>query len=153
MVNLPFKELATALTQGSDWASLQRAWEETEGLTRALAEKLPESLMAQVVQVRRGDPAKGVRGSLLTVVTSTSAAAAKLRMALADWLPELKAKGWGISEIKVTPKRVQDIPTPKPVVPNRDPIPASAKQAFQDIAKETPDGPLKKALERIARKP
>jgi len=152
MVNLPFKELSAALTQSSDWVSLQRAWQETESLTEALSRKLPADLMRQVVQVRRSDPAKGIRGSQLTVVASTSAAAAKLRMALADWDLELKAHGWGISEVKVTPKRAQEIPTPVRVVPNRDPIPSSAKTALQSMAQEVPEGPLKKALQRIARK-
>ncbi|WVN41639.1 hypothetical protein AOB54_09215 [beta proteobacterium MWH-UniP1] len=147
-----FKSLTAALTQSTDWAPIDRAWQETEGLTEALRAHIPAALFAQVTQVRRGDPSRGIRGSLLTVVAKNSAAAAKLRLALSDWDQTLRAAGWGIQQIKVVEARQQPLgTTPQPTV-KRDPIPAQAKTAFGALAQEMPNQALKSALSRLAKR-
>ncbi len=145
-----FKSLATALAQSADWAPIDRAWRETEGLTEALRAQVPAQLFAQVVQVRRGDPSRGIRGSLVTIVAKNSAAAAKLRLALSDWELTLRAAGWGIQEVKVVEARQQTITQERPTVAPRQPIPAQAKSALGALAKETSNPALKSALARLA---
>lgn len=148
----PFKSLADALSRSSDWAAIDSAWRDSEGLMAALAEHLPAALMAQVLQVRRGDPAKGIRGSQVTVVAKHAAAAAKLRLALADWESRLRAQGWGIQHVRVTTQPTQFLAaTEKPKV-SRAPIPAAAKQAMRTLSQEMPNEALRQALANISRK-
>lgn len=151
MTAFSFKDLKQALAGSSEWASLRRAWEESDSLLGLLGEKLPAALFAQVAQVRRSDPEKGVRGSQVTVVARTSAAAAKLRLALADWAAELQAKGWGVQKIAVTAQRIQDIGPPAHHVDPRAPIPSRAKKAFDNLSSEISNEALRKALSRIAK--
>lgn len=147
-----FKDLKQALSDSAEWTSLRRAWEESDSLLGLLKTKLPATLAAQVTQVRRSDPDKGLRGSQITVVARTSAAAAKLRLALADWPLELQAKGWGIQKLAVTAQRIQDIGPPTHTPDPRAPIPAQAKEAFTNLSAEIPNEALRKALSRIARR-
>ncbi len=84
-MNAPFfKTLRDALTGSPDWAALDRGWRESEGLREALEKQLPPAMIEQVLQIRRSDPAQGIRGSQVTVVTTTASAAAKIRLTLAD---------------------------------------------------------------------
>lgn len=150
MSQTAFKSLAAALAQSADWAPIDRAWRETEGLTEALRAQIPAQLFAQVVQVRRGDPSRGIRGSLVTVVAKNSAAAAKLRLALSDWDQSLRAAGWGIQHVKVAEARQQSITEERPKAAPREAIPTQAKAAFGALAKEIPNPALKSALTRLA---
>jgi hypothetical protein len=145
-----FKPLAVALSQSPDWAPIDRAWRETEGLTEALKAQLPGPLFAQVVQVRRGDPTQGIRGSLVTVIAKNAAAAAKLRLALADWDRVLRATGWGIAQIKIVEQRQQGLGLPEKTIVHRGPIPEQAKAAFRSLAVETQNEALRSALARLA---
>ena len=146
-----FKDLQQALSGSSDWASLRRSWDESEQLLGLIAQVLPAQLVSQVAQIRRSDPSKGVRGSQVTVVARTSAAAAKLRLALADWPVTLRARGWGIQTVTVTAERAQAIGptthTPQP----REPIPENAKVEFNRLSSEISNDALRKALSRIAK--
>ncbi len=151
MPTLPFKDLKQVLAGSAQWASLRRSWEESDSLQGLLSNKLPANLAAQVLQVRRSDPQKGLRGSQITVVARTAAAAAKLRLALADWPQELQAKGWGIQSLAVTAQRIQNIERPAHEVAPRSPIPGRTKQALKALSSEIPNEPLSKALARIAR--
>jgi hypothetical protein len=151
MTAFSFKDLKQVLAGSAEWASLRRAWEESDSLLGLLGEKLPATLFAQVAQVRRSDPEKGVRGSQVTVVARTSAAAAKLRLALADWPAELQAKGLGVQKIAVTAQRIQDIGPPAHHVDPRAPIPSQTKKAFDSLSSEISNEALRKALSRIAR--
>ncbi len=146
-----FKDLKQALSGSSEWASLRRAWEESDSLLGLLKNKLPATLAAQVTQIRRSDPDKGIRGSQITVVARTSAAAAKLRLALADWPKELQTQGWGVQKLSVTAQRIQDIDPPAHTLKPRQPIPPQAKQAFTNLSSEIPNEALRKALSRIAK--
>ncbi len=146
-----FKDLKQALAGSSDWASLRRSWEESDSLQRLLGAKLPASLAHQVRQVRRSDPEKGLRGSQVTVVASTAAAAAKLRLALADWPDELRAQGWGIQKLTVTAQRVQEIGPPPLKMEPRKPIPGQAKTALGALSTEVSNEALRKALARIGK--
>lgn len=146
-----FKSLADALSQSSDWAAIDSAWRDSEGLMAALSQHLSAQLLAQVVQVRRGDPAKGIRGSQVTVVAKNASAAAKLRLALAGWDAQLKAAGWGIQHVRITTQPTQFLAaTDKPVV-QRKPIPASTKQAMRSLAQDMPSEALRRALTKISR--
>ncbi len=147
-----FKDLQQALTQSSDWAAIDHAWQESQALTDALKRQVAASLMPQVVQVRRGDPLRGIRGSQVTVVTTTAAAAVKLRMALADWPERLRQEGFGIQQVKVVAQPQQHLPTPLRPKPNRAAIPVQIKESFANLAQETQSEPLRKALERLSRR-
>jgi len=152
-VNTPFfKTLRDALTRSPDWAALDRGWRESEGLREALETKLSPPMMQQVLQIRRSDPAQGIRGSQVTVVTTTASAAAKIRLALADWPEALRQAGWGIQSVRVLGQRIQDIPGSGRVKPNRAPIPATIKDGFAQLSCEVSSGPLRDALSRIARR-
>jgi hypothetical protein len=109
-------------------------------------------LLAQVTQVRRADPARGIRGSQLTIVAKNASAAAKLRLALAGWDQNLRAAGWGIQQIKVVEQRQQSLSeAPKPVG-GRPPIPDQAAAAFAALSSEIPNEALKRALSRIGKR-
>jgi hypothetical protein len=144
-----FKDLNQALTGSSQWASLRRAWQESDALQGLLASKLSPSLFAQVSQIRRSDPDKGLRGSQITVVARTSAAASKLRLALADWPTELQSKGWGVQTIKVAAQRIQDVGPSVQDHRARAPIPEITKSALKSLSSEMPNEALRKALSRI----
>lgn len=148
-----FKHLASSLFQAGDWAAVDRAWHEQEGLRAALERALPQPLFGHVVQLRRGDPPKGIRGSQLTVVARNAAVAAKLRLALADCTDHLRACGWGIQHVRVTTQRAQDIaPDLAPFGPPRMPIPESAKGALEALAEGMENSALRSALLRISRR-
>lgn len=146
-----FKSVATALSESPDWAPIDQAWRESEGLTDALRHHVPSPLFAQVLQVRRGDPLRGVRGSLVTVIAKNAAVAAKLRLALSDWDQALRAAGWGIQQVKVVEQRQQSLTDSPPPVKKRDPIPVDAAAALQSVAKDVPNEALRRALSRLAR--
>ena len=110
---------------------------------------MPEPLAALVVQVRRGDPAKGIRGSQVTVV-ARHAAAAKLRLALADWPQTLRTQGWGIQHLKITSERVQDISPPRGNIGARTPITATIRGSLGRLAQEMPNEALQRALRKMA---
>lgn len=145
-----FKALASALSDSPDWASISHAWSESEDLLRALKGHVSAALAAQVTQIRRGDPARGIRGSQLTVVARNAAAAAKLRLALADWPQVLRSSGWGVQEVKVAAERSLNISAPPKAAVQRDPIPAKAKRDFLALADEMPSEALRAALSRLA---
>jgi hypothetical protein len=146
-----FKPVAVALSESPDWAPIDRAWRESEGLTDALRHHVPASLFTQVLQVRRGDPVRGVRGSLVTVIAKTASAAAKLRLALSDWDQALRAAGWGVQQVKVVEQRQQSLTDSPPPVKKRDPIPTAAAAALQSVANDVPNEALRRALSRLAR--
>lgn len=147
----PFKDLQQALSGSPQWASLRRSWEESDGLQSLLSRKLAKNLASQVLQVRRSDPQQGVRGSQVTVVARTAAAAAKLRLVLSDWPQELQSKGWGIQSLAVTAQRIQDISPPVHQAAPRSAIPGEAKKTFEQLSSEFPNEALRKALARIGR--
>jgi hypothetical protein len=147
-----FKSLADALSRSPEWTAIDSAWRDSESLMAALAEQLPASLMAQVLQVRRGDPAKGIRGSQITVVARHASAAAKLRLALADWETHLRSAGWGIQHVRITAQPTQFLASnDKPKV-TRAPIPASVKAAMGLLAQDMPNEALRQALAKISRR-
>ena len=151
MPAFPFRDLKQVLAGSPQWASLRRSWEESDSLQGLLTRKLPPNLAAQVLQVRRSDPQKGLRGSQVTVVARTAAAAAKLRLALADWPQELQSQGWGIQSLAVTAQRIQAIDRPAHEAAPRTPIPREARQAMKNLASEVSSEALSKALARISR--
>ena len=150
MRDTPFKGLTDALSASSDWASIDSAWRESEDLLASLRSVLPEGLAALVVQVRRGDPAKGIRGSQVTVIACHAAAAAKLRLALTDWPQTLRAQGWGIQHLKVTAQRVQDITPAYGLAGSRAPITARVRQELGALARDMPNAALQRALIKMS---
>lgn len=149
----PLQHITTGLSRANEWAVVDHAWQESEGLRAALQDLVSESLLAHVIQVRREDPPKGIRGSQLTIVAQTTAIAAKLRLALSDATPRLQATGWGIQHIRVVAQRIQDItPVAGPLGPPRADIPAHAKQALGALARSTDNEALRRALTRISQR-
>ncbi|MBU3725304.1 MAG: hypothetical protein FGM18_07320 [Burkholderiaceae bacterium] len=150
MRDTPFKGLTDALSSSADWAAVHSAWREAEDLMASLRQVLPATLSKLIVQVRRGDPVKGLRGSQVTVVAQHAAAAAKLRLALADWPQSLRSQGWGIQHIKVTALREQELsPSRQPISP-RTPMSRQVREDFGRLAQQMPHEGLQRALKRIA---
>ncbi len=125
MRNTPFKGLTEALSASSDWASIDSAWRESEDLLASLRTVLPENLAALVVQVRRGDPAKGIPQTL-------------------------RAQGWGIQHVKVIAQREQDIAPPRGPSEARTPITPRVRRELGSLAQEMPNAALQRALKKIA---
>ncbi len=146
-----FRDLQNALTSAPDWDAVRQVWQEGQLLARLLKDALPAGLIRQVVRVRRSDPPRGVRGTEITVLARHASAAAKLRLALADWPAALRAQGLGIQTVRVTAERVQPIGEARRVVAPRDPIPQSTRQQFLVLAQGAQSEALKKALKRISR--
>lgn len=149
MSRTPFTSLAAALTSSEDWATIRRAWDDSEGLHQALLRKVPSGMADQVLQIRRNDPARGIRGSQVVVVVRSTAAAAKMRLLLADWSDELQAAGWGISSVQVIARRYQGIDAEPVAPPARQPVPETVRAQIRAMAADLPEGPLQKALHRL----
>jgi len=154
MASNSFQHLAESLSRGAEWAAVDRAWHDSEGLMSALKNMLPAPTFAQILHVRRNDPAKGIRGSQLTVIAQHAAGAAKLRLALADAPAALRAMGWGIQHLRVIERRVQDI-SAVPVAPaaRRPPVPTTARAALSALADEIDNPAHRQALARFGQRP
>jgi hypothetical protein len=144
-----FQDLQAALKTAPDLGQIQHVWQEGQALLAAVRSLLPPTLQPLVLRARRADPVRGIRGSELAVIARNAAAAAKLRLALADQISALQAKGWGLQSIKVTAQRVQSIDTVIAPCAPRDPIPAGAKQRFTELAQTMRSEALQRALRRI----
>lgn len=84
----------------------------------------------------------------LKVVTTSAAAAAKLRQLEPSLVAQLVAQGWVVRRIRFRPQPLSETPAPPPAEP-RAPIPAGALAQFDALARDTPAGPLKQALARL----
>jgi hypothetical protein len=149
MSRTSFTSLAATLTGSEDWATIRRAWDDSEGLHKALLRKVPSGIADQVLQIRRSDPARGIRGSQVVVVMRSTAAAAKMRLLLSDWSDELQAAGWGISSVQVIARRHQGIDASAAAPAARQPIPETVRTQIRSMAADLPDGPLRRALQRL----
>ncbi len=148
-----FQHLAESLSRGADWAAIDRAWHDSEGLLEALKNMLPSTVFTQILHVRRDDPAKGIRGSQLTVITRHASGAAKVRLALADAPAALRSMGWGIQHVRVVERRAQDISAaPAMPSPRRLPVPTAARAALCALAHEIDNPKLKASLARIGQR-
>ena len=146
-----FKDLHLALKGAPDLAQIQHVWQESQALLAAVRSLLPQGLQGQAIRARRSDPQRGIRGSELTVIAQNAASAAKLRLALADHLPDLQSQGWGVQSIRVMAPREQSI-SPATIAPApRAPIPAKVRQEFVTLSESIRSEPLKRALRRIGR--
>lgn len=151
MSNLPFKDLRDVLKRSSGLAPIQHAWQENAELAQALSSVLSEPLFRQVIQLRRSDPEKGIRGSELTVIARNTASATKIRLVLADWVAELSARGWGIQSVKVVAQRqTGSDPVTRSLAP-RSPIPAGVKQQLLALSENLSSERLRSALKKISR--
>lgn len=84
----------------------------------------------------------------LTVYTSSSAVAAKLKMQLNGLVSKLQTQG-----VQVTSIRVEVQVESKPRAPSRPQrrLSGQAARSLLDLAETLPDSPLRKALERLAK--
>jgi hypothetical protein len=146
-----FKELHQALKSSADLTQIQQVWQESQALLAAIRSLLPQGLHRQAIRARRSDPARGIRGSELTVIALNAASAAKVRLALADRIPDLQSQGWGIQSLRVIAPREQSIASIPAVVAPRAPIPAGVRQQFVTLSESIQSEPLKRALKRIGR--
>ena len=112
-------------------------------LTSAVRRHLPRAL-ADHVHVAEAALA------MLTLATSTGAVAAVVRQRLPDILEGLKREGCNFTEIRVRVQVRVDAPPPEKSLKiqrnNTDPAP------LRRLAESLPDGPLKAAVERLARR-
>ena len=151
MSKTAFRGLGEALRTSADWAGIDRAWRDSEDLMASVQRAIPASLASLVVQIRRDDPPRGIRGSQVTVVTRHAAAAAKLKLALADWPTALRQEGWGIQHLKVIAQRAQSLQPPVSTVVARKKIPQAVLQQFRALSDDLKNEALRRALARIAR--
>ncbi len=151
MSKTAFRGLGEALRTSADWAGIDRAWRDSEDLMASVRRAIPASLASLVVQVRRDDPPRGIRGSQVTVITRHAAAAAKLKLALADWPTALRQEGWGIQHLKVIAQRTQSLQPQTATVPARKKIPEATRQQFRELSDHLTNEALRRALARIAR--
>ncbi len=151
MSKTAFRGLGEALRTSADWAGIDRAWRDSEDLMASVRRAIPASLASLVVQVRRDDPPRGIRGSQVTVIARHAAAAAKLKLALADWPTALRQEGWGIQHLKVMAERTQSLQPPTATVPARKKIPEATRQQFRELSDHLTNEALRRALARIAR--
>jgi hypothetical protein len=87
----------------------------------------------------------------VTVIARHAAAAAKLKLALADWPTALRQEGWGIQHLKVIAQRAQSLQPPVSTVVARKKIPQAALQQFRALSDDLKNEALRRALARIAR--
>ena len=146
-----FRGLGEALRTSADWAGIDRAWRDSEDLMASVRRAIPASLASLVVQIRRDDPPRGIRGSQVTVIARHAAAAAKLKLALADWPTALRQEGWGIQHLKVIAQRAQSLQPPVSTVVARKKIPQAVLQQFRALSDDLKNEALRRALARIAR--
>ena len=146
-----FKGLGEALRTSADWAGIDRAWRDSEDLMASVQRAIPASLASLIVQVRRDDPARGIRGSQVTVIARHASAAAKLKLALADWPTALRQEGWGIQHLKVIAQRTQSLLPQAATALARKKIPEAALQQFRELSDDLTNEALRRALARIAR--
>lgn len=151
MSKTAFRGLGEALRTSADWAGIDRAWRDSEDLMVSVRRAIPASLASLVVQVRRDDPPKGIRGSQVTVIAQHAAAAAKLKLALADWPAALRQEGWGIQHLKVIAQRTQSLQSPTSTALARKKIPEAVLQQFRELSDHLTNEALRRALARIAR--
>lgn len=151
MANSPLKDLQTVLCEAPGLAVFHHAWQEHQALMGMLEKNLPPALVQQVRQVRRSDPARGIRGSQLTIIAAHTAAAAKIRMLATDWPAQFAAKGMGIQSIKVIAERPISIQPPARPRPERAPIPASVRTKLKELALASSSSALSAALKKLAR--
>ncbi len=151
MSKTPFKGLSEALRASAEWASIDRAWRDSEDLMASLRATVPAHLRALALQVRRDDPPRGIRGSQVTVVAMHAAAAAKLRLALADWPQMLRQQGWGIQHIRVTAQQEQTVAPVRAPHVRRPDVPGVIREEFERLAHDMPNERLRQALRRIAK--
>ena len=145
-----FRGLGEALRTSADWAGIDRAWRDSEDLMASVQRAIPASLASLIVQVRRDDPARGIRGSQVTVIARHASAAAKLKLALADWPAALRQEGWGIQHLKIIAQRTQSL-LPQAATPQtRKKIPESVRQQFRELSNNLTHEALRRALARIA---
>lgn len=146
-----FRGLGEALRTSADWAGIDRAWRDSEDLMASVQRAIPASLASLIVQVRRDDPARGIRGSQVTVIARHASAAAKLKLALADWPTALRQEGWGIQHLKVIAQRTQSLLPQAATALVRKKIPEAALQQFRELSDDLTNEALRRALARIAR--
>ncbi len=151
MADSSLLDLRKVLAEGPTFTAYGRLWQETEMFLMLVQERLPKSHIAHVRQIRRSDPARGIRGSQLTITVANAAAASKIRLMLADWPAELSARGIGIQSVKIVAERAITLtPAKKAPVPRR-PIPVSVKTRLKELALATPNPALAAALKKLAR--
>ncbi len=90
-----------------------------------------------------------LRQGQLTVYTSSSAVASKLRMQLTGLLEKLQNQGVKVTSIRVE-VQVVSLPRAKPCVDRR--LSQSARRRLQDFAEDLPDSQLRWASSRLAEK-
>ena len=151
MSKTAFRGLGEALRTSADWAGIDRAWRDSEDLMASVQRAIPAALASLVVQVRRDDPPRGIRGSQVTVIARHAAAAAKLKLVLAEWPTSLRQEGWGIQHLKVIAQRTQSLQPRESAAPAREKIPEAALKQFRELSDGLTNEALRRALARIAR--
>lgn len=135
--------LARILAADATLAGWQQRAQAEAQLTALVRRHLPRALAPRI---RVADTAGGV----LTLATGTGTVAAVVRQRLPTLLGELAREGRHFTEIRVRVQVRGDPTEPaKPLKQHRKPADPAPLRA---LASRLPDGPLKAAVERLARK-
>ncbi|MEY4082751.1 MAG: hypothetical protein RL483_120 [Pseudomonadota bacterium] len=121
--------LVQALQQGLDQTTAARLAESlalAQRVRSCLARLGQERLAQLVVGAHRSDPARGVRGSQLTIVAQQHSAAAKLKLVAKEVLEALQSEGLGFQSVSVRAQRLVTA-GPRPVKGPRPSVPATAR--------------------------
>ena len=64
-----------------------------------------DRLIGAIISVRRADPVRGIRGSMLTITVGNQAVLAKLKLIEPDLMSQVKNQGLGFQSIRVVAQR------------------------------------------------
>lgn len=139
----PARPLSRILAADAQIAAWRARAEQEARLTTAVRRHLPRALADRV---RVAEAAPGV----VTLAAAAGAVAAVVRQRTPDLLAGLRREGFDFTELRV---RVQ-VRT-EPATPDKSHVNQSTKVVsapLRQLARDLPDGPLKAAVERLARR-
>ena len=141
--NLPTKPLSGILANDALIAQWHDRMRLESRLTAAVRRELPRALADRVRVAEAAPPA-------LTLAVAAGAIAAVVRQRSPDLLAGLRREGFDFTELRV---RVQVRADPAPA--DKSHVNQSSKVVsapLRQLARDLPDGPLKAAVERLARR-
>lgn len=84
-----------------------------------------DRLIGAIISVRRADPLRGIRGSMLAISVRSQAVLAKLKLIEPDLMSQLKSQGLGFQSIRVVAQK-EVAAGARPQAAPRPPPPAQA---------------------------
>ena len=139
----PLQPLARILATDAQIAAWHDRMQRETRLTTAVRRLLPRAL-ADRVRVAEATP------QTLTLAVVAGAVAAVVRQRTPDILAGLQREGWDFTELRVRVQVKGEPLLPAKILPNQRPKPELT--ALRQLAASLPAGPLRAAIERLARR-